>query len=173
VIPQGTGVNQPFDVTGTVAACSLTVDRQNWGFANVQLVQWDPDLLLPDPATVALRSRSFDASALMYGWIRADFYPPVVTRSLSNVAERPRTTLAIDWRADVDAQTARYDPNGPAEIPAAMQYPVGGGARSPIPGDHAVLSHAVCGGNDTLQSLQVIQSVITNHGHVRHPPAST
>jgi len=161
VIPQGTGVNQPFNVTGTVAACSLTVDRQNWGFASLRLVQWDPDLLLPDPATVALRSRGFDASALMYGWIRADFYPPVVTRSLSNVAERPRTTLAIDWRADVNAQTARYDPNGPAEIPAAMQYPAGGGARSPIPGDHAVLSHAVCGGNDTLQSLQVIQSVIT------------
>jgi hypothetical protein len=158
---QGVGVDQPFGVVGNVAACSLTVDRNSWGFARAQLVQWDPDLLLPDPATVALRTRGFDASALMYGWIRDDFYPPVVTRSLSSVAERPRPTLAFDWRADVNSQTVRYDSNGPAEIPAAQTYPPGGGARAPLPGVHPVISHAVCGGNDTLQSLQVVQSVIT------------
>src|SRR5215831_575118 len=161
VLGQGAGVNQPFAIAANVAACSLTVDRQSWGFSRVQLVDWDPNLLLPDPATIALRTLSFDASALQYGWIRADFYPPVVTRSLSSVAERPRQTIAVDWRADVNAQTMRYDMNGPAELPVALQYPAGGGARSPLPGDHPVLSHAVCGGNDTLQSLQIIQSVVS------------
>ena len=157
----GAGVDQPASLVGNVAACSLTVDRIYCAGARLSLVQWDPTSLLPDPATVALRTFSFDCSAFAYNLLRADFVPPVVIRSLAHVAEPPRPTIAIDWRDDFTGQTLRFNGDGPAEIPAALQFPAGGGARSPLPGSHPVLSHAVCGGDADLQKLQIIQSVMT------------
>ena len=56
----GAGVDQPASLVGNVAACSLTVDRIYCAGARLSLVQWDPTSLLPDPATVALRTFSFD-----------------------------------------------------------------------------------------------------------------
>jgi len=84
------GVVQPIAPPANVAACSLTVDpTYSYGFAHLNLVQWDPVSLMPDPATVALRTVSFSASPNPWNPTRAEFYPPVVTKSLPNVAERP------------------------------------------------------------------------------------
>jgi hypothetical protein len=162
-VGQTAGVNQPIG-GGNIAACSLKVDA-SWSSARLELVQWDPLTLLPDPSTVALRTRSFDPSAIQYSRTRADFFPPVVTRSVPHVAEPPRLTTAIDWRATLSATTLRYNPDGPAEIPAALQYGAGGGARSPLPGAHPVLAHAVCGSDEAVQRLQIIQSVMTTTVH--------
>jgi hypothetical protein len=155
------GVVQPIAPPANVAACSLTVDpTYNYGFARLNLVQWDPVSLMPDPATVALRTVSFSASPMPWNPSRAEFYPPVVTKSLPNVAERPGP-VAIDWRSEGGYVTMRFNNNGPAEAPTALRYPSGGGASTPLSGEHPVLSHAVCGGDRALQDLQVVQSVMT------------
>jgi hypothetical protein len=153
------GVNQPIGPVGNVAACSLTVDQTYFGYARLNLVQWDPVSLMPDPATVALRTVNFRASYSPWTPTRAEFYPPVVTRSLPNVAERPGP-IAIDWQDQGGTQTLRFNSDGPADVPAALQY-AAGGARTPLPGPHPVFSHAVCGGDRALQDLQVVQSVMT------------
>ena len=160
-ILSGAGVIQPIAFVGNVAACSLTVDHTYSGAARLDLVQWDPAALAPDPTTVALRTRSFDVSALQYGWTRADFYPPVVIRSVDHVSEPPRQTTAMVWTAAYDANLVRFDSNGPPEVPGALEFPPGGTPRIRIPTAHPVLSHAVCGGDGALQDLQVIQSVMT------------
>jgi len=155
------GVIQPIGFVGNVAACSLTVDRTYNSAAGLELVQWDPATLAPDPTTIALRTRSFDVSAIQYGWTRADFYPPVVIRSVASVAEPPRQTIAMKWTTAFSGQSIRFESNGSPEVPAALQFPAGGGPLSPLPGAHPVLSHAVCGRDDALQGLHVIQSVMT------------
>jgi len=158
------GVIQPINFVGNVAACSLTVESL-WSHGRLEMVQWDPLTLAPDPTTVALRTRAFDPSQLMYNGVRADFYPPIVTRTIAKVADPPRQTTAIDWRATGSfyAHTMHVESDGPPDVPAALQYPAGGGARTPLPGTHPVLSHAVCGGDDVLQGLYVIQSVMTTN----------
>ena len=157
-----TGVTQPITFAGNAAACSLTVDRLYYSSARAELLQWDPAALAPDPTTVALRTRSFDASALQYSQTRFDFYPPVVMYSVPGVAEPPGLFTALDWRVTdcCNGQTLRFESDGASGIPAALQYATVGGPRSPLPGAHPVLSHAVCGGDDALQSLQLIQSVM-------------
>jgi hypothetical protein len=163
LIPPNAGVNQPIAFVGNVAACSLTVDPMYYSYGRLDLLQWDPATLAPDPTTVALRTRSFTTSGTVGGiWPRADFAPPVVTRSAANVAEPPRPSIAIDWRVtdSYNPHTVRFESDGAPRIPEALQYPPGGGPRTPLQGGHAVLSHAVCGGDEALQRLQVIQSVM-------------
>ena len=160
------GVAQPIGAAGNIAACSLTVvPSYSYSFARLDLVQWDPTTLAPDPTTVALRTRSFDATAIIYGKTRADFYPPVVTRAHPEAADPPRSTTAFEFRVTSPPYSVptRFQEDGAPEVPAAQQIPAGGAPRAPLPGAHPVLSHTVCGGNDALQSLQVIQSVMTTN----------
>jgi hypothetical protein len=158
-------VTQPIGAPGNIAACSLTV-VPTYSNGQLELVQWDPATLAPDPTTIALRTRGFDMTALAYGRTRADFYPPVVTQSLANVAEPPRPTTAIDWFVGYNGHAMRFEANGSPDVPIALQLPAGGSARIPLPGAHPVLSHAVCGGDDALQSLRVLQSVMTTTGGI-------
>ena len=165
VVPSLSGLNQPIGAVGNVAACSLAVRPTNayYSTGRLDLVQWDPAALAPDPTTIALRTRAFNLSEMAFGLTRADFVPPVVAQSIAGVAEPPRTTLAIDWLVTdrYSTHTMKYEADGAPEIPAALQYPPGGGGRTPLPGAHPVLSHYVCGGDDALQRLSVIQSVVT------------
>jgi hypothetical protein len=167
VVPPLGGLNQPIGTAGNVAACSLAVRPTNtyYSTGRLDLVQWDPAALAPDPTTIALRTRAFTASDMALGRTRADFYPPVVTQSITGVAEPPRPTIAIDWLVidRFNSHTVKYEADGAPEIPAVLQYPPGGGARTPLPGAHPVLSHYVCGGDDALQRLSVIQSVVTTN----------
>ena len=157
------GVTQPIGVVGNVAACSLTVEGY-YGMVRMDVVQWDPLTLAPDPTSIALRTRSFNLTAYEPNRGRGDFYPPLVTRVAANVADPPRSTIAIDWRSTYASHLLRFDPNGPPEVPTALQFAAPGAPRTPLPGAHPVLSHAVCGGDEGLQRLQVIQSVMTTNG---------
>ena len=160
-VPNRGGFFQPIVPFGNVAACTLTVTPVS-DYGQMRLVQWDPATLAPDPTTVAFRTLSFGPSALVYGRTRADFYPPVVTKSLPNVADPPRPTIAIDWFANglINSQGVTFDPNGSPGIPEAFRYQAVGAPPERL-GDHGVLSHIVCGGNEDLQRLHVIQSVMT------------
>ena len=165
-IVQNAGVVQPIGKPGNIAAVSMSFDMQYAG-GRLDLVQWDPLALAPDPTTVALRSRSFTASDILYGQTRADFSPPLVTRSVPGVADGRRAATAMDFRPSYVSTTSGlvtdYETDGAADVPIAYQYPAGGGSLTPLPGAHPVLTHRVCAGGPDLQELQVIQSVMTTN----------
>jgi len=160
--PAGWGITQPLNVVGNVAACSLGLQPPPYSAGWLQVFEWDPLTLAPDPTTVALRSRAFTASELQYNHVRADFNPPIVTRPVPHLADPPRTTIAFDYRvtSPYNGQTVYYEGDGAPTTPGALQYP-SGGSRTALPGPHPVLSHAVCGGDALLQSLYLVQSVMT------------
>ena len=158
------GLTQPLNFVGNAAACSLTIDYSYYDYGQLNFVQWDPLTLAPDPTTVALRTRAFNASEMQYNHMRADFYPPVVIRRISHLADPPSANTAMDWRVlnYSNAQTIHYEPDGAPATPVALQYS-NSGPRTPLPGGHPVLSHAICGGDDRLQGLYVVQSVMTTN----------
>ena len=161
------GVTQPINVNGNVSACSLTVQRDTYyGQAAMKVLQWDPLALAPDPTTLAYRTVTYDASYLYYtsNHYRADLYPPVVVKTINGVADGRPASLAMDFQG-TDGYTSRtltYDPDGASGVPTAYQYSPGG-PRTPLTGNHPVLSHAVCGGDEFLQGLCVAQAVMTTN----------
>ena len=159
------GVTQPFNVVGNVSACSLSVQKTIYGYGEMDLYQWDPIALAPDPTTVALRTAGFDASSLQYSSnsFRADFRPPVVLRALTGLADPPAPENAMDFSIIYSYSGSRniyYEPDGSSSIPFALEYS-SGLPRSPLPGNHPVLAHLVCGGDANLQGMYVVQSVMT------------
>jgi len=162
----GTGVEQALPAGMSVAACSLRVHINYGGFGWIELRDWDPTTLAPDPSAIALRRTFFDGSTLVYsgGWApRCTFVPPVVTNSVPGVAESPKPNVAIHfvgetWSQDPRMITAYFTPEGPAALPAAAKI-AADGSREPLPGPHPVLAHAVCTGDTDLASLRVVQSV--------------
>jgi hypothetical protein len=160
-IPDPAGVTQPLGFTGNVAACSLSI-AYSWTFGQMDIVEWDPVSLAPDPSTVALRTRTFNPSDLSFNLTQTVFDPPIVLNQSGPLADPPRATVAINLQA-----TYPYNPllpfvtdSGAAVTPQAYSYG-SNGVRTPIPGPHAVLGHAVCGADAALQSLAVVQSVMT------------
>ena len=156
------GVTQPMMLSANAAACSLTLDPPGYCFGRVEIIQWDPLTLAPDPTTIALRSRAFDPSQLQINHVRADFLPAVVTKLVPHLADPPKASLALNYTANhiSNTQTVRYNAKGPASAPTAYSFGPSG-VRTPLPGPHPVLSHLICGGSLEIQNLFVTQSVMT------------
>jgi len=163
MVANGTGIEQALPAGMSVAACSLRVQLGVYTFGRLELRDWDPTTLAPDPDAIALRRAFFDGSSLWYarGWIpRAKFVPPVVTSSVPGVAEPPKPSVAMQifgssWYTDIAAQ---FTPDGPATLPTAATVNADG-SREPLPGPHPVLAHAVCAGDSDLSTLRIVQAV--------------
>jgi hypothetical protein len=91
------------------------------------------------------------------GLPRIAFVPPVVVGSVPGVAEPPSANTAVRLFAGAGL-TAFFTPDGPAELPVAATLSLAG-ARTPLPGPHAVLAHTVCTGDADLAALRVVQAV--------------
>jgi hypothetical protein len=163
----GDAVLQPLPTGITLAACSLSVNGSYYSTANTSVIEWDPTTLAPDPETVALRTEMINPSGFNYlnGYIMPwlPFVPPIVTRSLMGVAEPPRPTVAVQVGSTYfpyayGSLAARYEPEGSLDIPAASIV-AAGGTHGTLQGSHPVIGHALCSGDDDLQSLRIAQSV--------------
>jgi hypothetical protein len=162
LIPPLTGVRQPFDGTVPVAACSLAVDYTSYSSSQLSILEWDPLTLLPDPTSVALRSRTYNYSELQYNHARANFNPPIVVQSVADVAEPNRTTLVLDYKVtdSYNYQGTHFWVDGPVGMPDAYSYssPI---LTAPLAGPHPVLAATFCPPADGLLPERVVQSVIT------------
>jgi hypothetical protein len=163
VLNTNDGVVQPLGSTGNIAVCSLGVQTPYYSSGAVlQIQSWDPVALAPDPTTVALRTTSYYIST-SYNWLaKLSYVPPLVIRSLDNVAERPRLTTAVSFENSAQFGTpftARWTPNAGPGVPTAYRY-VNHGARIPFAGASPAISHFICGGDQALQNLYVAQSVV-------------
>lgn len=159
------GFEQALPAGMSVAACSLrTSVRSPWSGANMELREWDPTTLAPDPDAIALRRFFFDPSRIIWNGNklpRATFVPPVVVGSVSGVAEPPKPHVAMQLRgagSTFQPFTVFFNPDGPAELPAAVRLGAGD-SRGVLPGPHPVLAHAVCAGDTDLAALRVVQGV--------------
>ncbi len=165
-ILEGSGVTQPLPVGMTVAACSLRAEANGWTDADLRIRECDPLTLAPDPSAIALRAERFDPSRMNYYVTNSvpavRFVPPIVTRSLSGVAEPPRQTIAIEVRGGSPSPGYHvetfFDASGNSVMPAASLVAIDG-TRSPLPGAHPVIAHAICTGDADVQALRVAQSV--------------
>lgn len=155
-------VEQPLPAIGNLTACSLGLQQPPYTNARMDLVQWDPIALAPDPTTVALRTRSFSASDLQFNHAREDFVVPLVVRTIPRVAEPPRGTIAMQFRQTgmYGSMNVHYDVAGPSTYPSAYQV-AAPATRTSLPGWHPVLSIGLCGGDAATQALRVVQSVMT------------
>ena len=162
-----TGVSQPLVAGVAVAACSVSVQAQGWSWLRLSVLDWDPLALTPDPHTIALRTQLLDPSDLQFYTInrtpRVNFVPPIVTRSLSGVADAPRATITAETVAPYTSFpstfVATYDLSGSNDLPVARAVPAVGGSRPALPGAHPVLAHAICDAGGDLQQLSVVQAV--------------
>ena len=157
-----TGIEQAFPSGMSVAACSLRTAAGYYVGGSVELREWDPTTLAPDPNAVALRRQFFFVSGMLWaGGPKTSFVPPVVTSSVPDVAEPPRPQTAIQL-ANVFSYSvpflAYFTPEGPPELPAAVLVHADG-SREPLRGPHPVLAHALCTGDSDLASLRIVQSV--------------
>jgi len=164
----GQGFVQPFAAGMTAASCSLAVASSNVNYVTVDVVEWDPLALAPDPRSLALRTTFIDPSRLLWagGLAVQSLVPPVVSRSVDHVAEPPRLTSALrvtSFGYGNGVLSTAYDQASSAALPEALRF-TGGAAATPLPGTHPVLAHAICGGGDDLQSLRVVQSVMHTNG---------
>jgi hypothetical protein len=164
-IASWTGIEQVLPEGMSVASCSLRVVMLPTyaSPANLMLREWDPTTLAPDPSAIALRRLFVDGSNL--GWLGGKvpalpLVPPVVTKSIPGVAEPPKNTVAMQFATSRWTPPAKgyFTPDGPSALPAATWIDTGG-VRTPLPGPHPVLAHAVCAGDTDLASLRVVQGV--------------
>jgi len=155
------GIVQPLADVGNVAACSLTIQHVS-GYGSLVLVQVDPQTLLPDPTTLALRTAFFNSTALSYGYTRTGIYPPIIVRHVPHVADPPGQALAFKYYPQWSTQRIAFDPNGAVSAPVAYRIDSAGGASS-LPGTRPVLRHIICGGDSSDQSLSIAQSVVTTN----------
>src|SRR5215471_10038876 len=97
----GTGFEQALPAGMSVSACSLRVIVYPNAFGKLELRDWDPATLAPDPDAIALRRTFFDGSSLI--WTNGgmaplrSFVPPVVTNSVPGVAEPPKPGVAMQF----------------------------------------------------------------------------
>jgi hypothetical protein len=162
MVDPSAGVTQPLAAGTRLAACSLSIANLPY-YTAAQLVisHWDPQALAPDPTTVALRTRTFTPSSLVYGRTRADFSPPIVTGALSHVAEAYDTPIAFDWKVTdlYNGQAVRYEAEASAGLPAALQYPPSG-PRQALSGNAPALNLFLCDGGEPYEAMRVAQGVM-------------
>lgn len=157
------GVLQPLPENMPVVSCSLRVAATGWTYARVQMVEWDPLTLAPDPLSIALRTVLCDPSAMNYystnAIPRLTFVPPIITRSLPGVADPPRSQVAFEATAFFSSWgyhfMGEYAPDGDPAMPAAVTY----GSTGALPGAHPVAAFALCDGGGALADLRIVQSV--------------
>lgn len=164
VLPRSDRLVQRLPAAGNIAACSLAIQSLTYSWPVVEVVQWDPQSLLPDPTTVALRTRRSNPS--QYSWFRLDpaFSPPVVTLSAPGVADARSSPPAI-----LLAHNSYYSSNPlwlRKQTDAAPEVPLGllagsGGPYLPIPGPHPALAHTVCVGSTPVADYRIVQAVMT------------
>jgi hypothetical protein len=155
------GVIQPLGVAANVAACSLHT-ASSYGSSLLETVQWDPLTLSPDPATIRMRTLYLGDTQSGYNPLFASFSPPLVLKRLPHLADPPRTTYALSLQVTSLStnRSVNYDTEGDPTIPPAIATAASGAPRA-LPGAHPVLAHTLCGGDAALQSLYVVQSVMT------------
>ena len=174
----GDGVIQPLMARSSMSACSLRVVGTGWSWAVAAVREWDPVALAPDPSTIALRTVGLDPSGMDYyasnavPWMRLS--PAIVAASVADVADPPRSTLAVEVRSVPSAYgyglQGYYEPEGDGAQPEG-QVVAAGGTHQPLTGGHPVLAHAVCEGDVDVQALRIAQAV--NHTDtplLAHPP---
>src|SRR5262249_12855610 len=132
--------------------------------AIIVLREWDPTTLAPDPTALALRRVIFEPTSYSHwprgGVPRRAFVPPAATARIAGAAPPPTPPTPIQPEGAVsypDPFLAYFAPNGPSTVPTAVLVDTAG-ARSPLPGPHPVLAHAVCDGGEGA-SLRVAQAV--------------
>ena len=154
-------VEQPLPPIGVVAACSLGMEPPSFPYASMHLIQWDPGTMSPEPTTVALRTFAFNGSEIMYNHARANYELPLVVRAIPRVAEPPRSTIGVRFGAQSFGQNfyVKYNESGSVEYGPANRLALPSN-RAPLPGAHPVLSIGLCGGDESSQSLRVVQSVM-------------
>src|SRR5260221_5635608 len=93
----GVGVIQPLGLITNLSQVRLDVLTGGYAYAftRVSVLSWDPQALAPDASTIALRSAELIVSSYVNVTLGPTLVPPVVLRSLSNVAEPMRSTSAI------------------------------------------------------------------------------
>lgn len=160
------GVSQPLIATANVAACSLSLYIPVfYNFGRSDVIAWNPASLAPATNIVALRTRGFDPSALANSHIQMPLDPPLVMRNVPGIAEPLGQDLALEYtNTGTSSQTANYATSGDPSQPVALT--ISGATRTPIAGPHPVLSHRLCGGDASLQSLYCVQSVVTSNGTI-------
>jgi hypothetical protein len=158
------GIRQPFPDDISIASCSLRAAANGMATVNMRMVEWDPLTLAPDPQTIALRSAFCDPTDMNFFAVNAmpkfRFVPPIVVRSLTGVADPPRTQVAIEaqqapYTGGGLNLVGSYEPEGDTGMPAASTY-------GPIPalsGSHPVMAYALCDGGGTLDELRIVQGV--------------
>jgi len=165
--PIGAALCQPVPSPSIVAACSLHVTGAGWTLAQVDVREWDPQTLAPDPSAIALRSALFDPSQMQYYTLNSvpalQFAAPVITRCVADVAETPRQTLAITERGLPYAGSAGvvgyFDANGNPHMPPASRV-AGDGSATALSGAHPVFAHVLCSGSSDLDELRIGQAVV-------------
>jgi hypothetical protein len=93
---------------------------------------------------------------------RNDLLPPVITQALPNVAEPPPADLAIEYHVSYPSapnfQASLQDNDG-SGAPAAWRIR-SDGTSAPLSGTQPVFNYSICGGNEALQQMRVVQSVM-------------
>lgn len=157
------GLTQPLHLASNVAACSLVAHGGTYSTIDVNVFRWDPNTLTPDPNSIALRTAYFILSTTS-NQVSMVMNPALVLRESPSIAEGfGATDFALEVTDDRFYYTntwSHYDPAGPASLPVALQFATTPNApRTPLPGEHPVLSHRICGGSSALQALTAVQSV--------------
>jgi hypothetical protein len=168
IVLTGTGITQPLGpASGNITSYEFDYGRASgaYGGAHMDIVQWNPAGLMPDPTTVALRTVDYNLSYMPSGTSGITCSPPIANRCVPGLADPPSTKLAFNFHLETYPDTAirvGFARNSYAPIPSLLQY-ANGGARSPVPTAHPVLEHTVCGGDDAIQGLCLVQSVMTTN----------
>src|SRR5262249_11143048 len=115
------------------------------------------------PGALATMTRDFSVTSSGVLQVpRLDFIPPVIMQSLPNVAE-PTPLVGLEYKVTYLGPNGNFqallDANDPTG-PLAAQRLVRGGT-APIDYIHPVFTYTVCGGNEALQEMRVVQSVMT------------
>ncbi|MFN8587214.1 MAG: hypothetical protein U0704_05375 [Candidatus Eisenbacteria bacterium] len=158
-LPPYAVIAQQVPFHANIAACSLKVSP-SYTFGRLDVVQWDPAALQPDPTTVALRSVSLNSSNMAWNWLHIPMSPPLVTKPLAHVADPPSNTGALVYTGTYayNATYFRYQRDGDPSMPTGYwRY---GYPWQPLPGPHGVHGVSICGGDPALQDLRVAQSVM-------------
>jgi hypothetical protein len=165
VIAPGEGLTQPLGEASNIASCILSIQPADWSGVHINVSYWDPATLAPSAGQLAVRTLSFPPTtyAQFKDASRIDLFPPLITRALTNVAEPPPPQVVAQWRVDANSQNGRLSTivlDDASEQPSALKIGIDG-TQTPIAGPHPVFVHEICGGDAELQSMRVVQSVMS------------
>ena len=160
----GEGIDQPLGAAPNTASTILSIAPAYWSQVTFTLSYWDPATLAPPAGLLALRTITFPATtvAQYMDASRIDFFPPLVTKALPNVAEPPPAEIAAKWvvtNGSAGGRTATLVPSDVSGSPSAFRIHADG-TETPIAGAHPAFVHELCGGDAALQAMRVVQSVM-------------